>query len=469
MIKTFKFFLSFMLLSSNFYGDDVIDTLNKKFGDAEYSINISMVNGKELLSYNSNKLLVPASSLKVVTTLYALEKLGADFRFKTDIKYSGDIKDGVLYGDLYIVGGGDMTLGSENFGSDISKVFENILNTLKKAGIKSINGDIFADSSLINDFEEPTWEWRDIGNYYAARVTGLSLNDNSYKIYFKTGNETGMPAEVIKTEPPVGFKITNYVLTGLSGSGDNSYIYSNPYMDEIIIRGSIGKTDNLFIIKGSMKDPQSFFARNFFEYLKKNGVSANGWNVIYEKNDNSNNKNLKLLDTLYSPELYKIITVTNRKSFNFYAESLLRYAGIKGNRVGVAENIVEIENFLKNAGINNFNIIDGSGLSRSDLFSASGFVKLLNYAHKKVYFNYFYDSLSSWKSGDAKGHIKNFGQEDNLDIRIKSGSLNMVRSYVGYLNSKKYGLLSFSFIINNYTTDPQKIDNTFEEILKRYN
>lgn len=458
-ISVLIIFISLPVIS---YADEIVNTLEKKFDTALFSLSISKVSGENLVSYNAQKLLIPASSLKVVTTVYAIEKLGLDFRFKTEIKYSGKITDGVLDGDLYIVGGGDMTLGSENFGSSIDKVFNNIYTVLKKNNINKINGNLYVDTSLANDFQEASWEWQDIGNYYAARVTGLSINDNSYKIYFKTGNRAGEKTEVVKTEPDVGYKITNHVITGNDGSGDNSYIYSNPYMDEIIIRGSIGRTDNFFITKGSINDPPSFFAKSFFDYLKKAGTGIKGWYVI-DKNDSS--KNLNFMDEIKSPPLYEIIRITNRKSFNFYAESLLRYALIKKNITGLGASISELNGFLKRIGINEKRIVDGSGLSRGNFFSADGFVKVLNYAHKQPYFNYFYDSLGSWKNSDVKGHIKKFGSKKGLDIKIKSGSLNRVRSYVGYINSKNSGLLSFCFIINNYTVLPQDIDEIFEEIL----
>ncbi len=70
--------------------------------------------GKTISEFQSENSLAPASVMKVITTASALEILGTDFQFETQLAYTGKIENGILKGDLVIVGGGDPTLGSEN-------------------------------------------------------------------------------------------------------------------------------------------------------------------------------------------------------------------------------------------------------------------------------------------------------------------------------------------------------------------
>lgn len=458
----FKFLFSIfiLLISFNLFSvqTNIMEEIDKKFAYSLWSFAIADENGKIILEHNSNKLLVCGSVIKLITSLYSFETLGYDWRFKTEVYYSGYIKDNVLIGDLYIKGYNDMTLGSENFNSSIDDVFGKIYDALKEYGIYKIEGKIYGDSSLIDDFQEGSWEWQDIGNYYAARVSSLAINDNSYKIFLKTGN-VGDKTEIVKVEPVDDVKFINEVITGEKNTGDNSYIYSNPYVNLAVIKGSVGKTDGLFVIKGAIADPPLFFVRSLYNYLLKKGISSYGYAKLQLKDNNA-----VLIKTIYSPPLYEIIKVMNKKSFNFYAQSLLKYIELM-NRKEKKSSFKSIDDFLNSMGITKYKIVDGSGLSRRNLFSCDGFIKVLNKAKKESYYRYFYNSLV--KPPDdvmAGGHIRGFGRKHNLDIAIKSGSLNEVRSYAGYI--KKGGKdYSFCFIINNYLVKPLEIDEIVERLL----
>ena len=71
--------------------------------------------GKIIYDYNINKGIIPASTLKIITTSTTLELFGSDYRYETILQYDGKIKNGVLYGNIYIKGSGDPTLGSKYF------------------------------------------------------------------------------------------------------------------------------------------------------------------------------------------------------------------------------------------------------------------------------------------------------------------------------------------------------------------
>jgi len=442
-----------LVIFINLYAD-YCEKISQKFLDAIWSFKIQNEK-KIIIDCNSNKLLIPGSSLKIVTSIYAFEKLGKDFNFKTEIM-TDDVKDNTV--EYFVVKGlGDMTLGSSNFNSSIDNVLNDIYSVIKSNGIKRIK-NLLVDTSLLDDYPSSDWEWQDIGNYYAARVTALSINDNQYSIYFKTYNIGGRTDIVnIFPDPEIIFK--NYVTALDPGSGDNAYIFSNPYCEKAVIKGTIPYRDDKFIIKGALLQPAKTFLNILYVFLKSKSINIEKSDVLYMPL----NKELKVIKTFYSPPLSQIIRVMNKKSFNFYAESLLRYSLLKNGVYGYRENIKEIEKFLKNIGIKRFKIVDGSGLSRRNLFSCDGFVKLLDFAKNKDYYDDFYQSLVYPGDMEAKGHIKNFGIKYNLKTRVKSGSLNAIRSYVGYIEDEG-NVYSFCFNINNYI-DRVNVDLFLEELL----
>ena len=121
-----------------------------------------------IINHNGDLALVPASSLKLITTATALEVLGEAHRFTTTISYSGEIKNGILNGNIIIKGGGDPALGSHRFRSYYGAFLNNWATSIKALGIDSINGKIIADASIFDNEVPATWIWQDLGNYFGV-------------------------------------------------------------------------------------------------------------------------------------------------------------------------------------------------------------------------------------------------------------------------------------------------------------
>ena len=159
-----------------------------------------------VFDYNSNLALAPASVLKLVPTSMALELFGADYKFKTELAYSGQISaDGTLNGDLYIIGYGDPCLGSKNFTSTYGKdleILQTWTNEVKNLNIKKIKGNIIADISYFGEIPIPDdWIWEDIANYFGNQGSSLNFVDNLYYLHFKTGYTNGAATIITKIEP----------------------------------------------------------------------------------------------------------------------------------------------------------------------------------------------------------------------------------------------------------------------------
>ena len=213
---TIRFFAIFSLVFTGFYcfsQHNVQTELQIILQQPEYqnaTVGIQFVdleNGLPLFEWNPGKLMIPASTLKIVTSAAALEILGANYRFKTKVGYVGEIfKTNELKGDLVIVGGGDPTLGSiyfRNYELNLNFI-KGWVQQLKIAGIHKISGDIVLDGSIYDSGKvPPTWIWGDIGNYYGAGTSAFTCYDNLYSIKFRSPKEAGEKTEIISTIPNI--------------------------------------------------------------------------------------------------------------------------------------------------------------------------------------------------------------------------------------------------------------------------
>ncbi len=428
---------------------------------------------KPLLDVHSAYALAPASGLKLLITSAALELLGADYRFSTRLYYSGSVdKKGVLQGNVYIRGGGDPTLGSDLVaGSPGLDSLMNIwIDAIRQSGIRQINGKLIADAQLFEPQTIPdNWVWVDLGNYYGAGVSALTIHDNLYRLYFKPGEEPGDPAEIMGTQPHIpGLVFQNRMRSGPKGSGDNGYIFRAPKCFQAETRGTIPAGVDSFSIKGSLPKPALFTAR----YLKKKLQSA-GIHIrkAAEQTEQAvDYPTLTLLHTTQSPPLADIIYMLNKRSVNLYAEMLLRALPVARGKQGSLEaglNILKDFFEAKQIADKGYQQEDGSGLSRNNHLTPRMMVRLLEYMHHSPNFEYFYHSLAVAGNPQDPGYFRTFGKGTLLanNCRIKSGLIQDVRSFSGYLRDSRGKLILYSFLVNNFNGSYKKVDAVFENIL----
>ncbi len=152
--------------------------------------------GDTLACVNHRQKLVPASNVKLLTTGLALHTLGADFRFETRIGYTGTVEDGVLKGDVYLIGGGDPTTGSRADCADsVTRTFDAWTALLADAGIRHIEGRILGDPRFFGDVTPQNlgWAFDDLGTYYGAAPTGLNFFENAQNFYITPGASGAAP------------------------------------------------------------------------------------------------------------------------------------------------------------------------------------------------------------------------------------------------------------------------------------
>jgi len=426
--------------------------------------------GKVITAHESEKSLVPASSMKLITTIAGINLIGPDYKYKTLIQYDGVIsKDSVLSGNLYVKGSGDPTLGSDRIDGNLK--YDSLLATwatiVKQKGINKINGKIIADASAFEDYATPgSWNWDDIGQYYGAGPYGLNINENTYTIYYSS---TGSISRIDSIVPAIdGLTVFNDVKVG--GTGDAAFIYGAPDNYYRYVNGTIPTNRKRYPVDGSMPDPPIFLALEFKKALVEKGVEVmQQATTVYamQREKIKINVERKLLYTHESAPLSEIIYHTNQKSNNLYAEAILKTLG----KVQVSNGSREagtrvVNNFYKNKGIDIVGMVaeDGSGLSRMNVFTTKQMCTILNMEMQQASFELFKNSLPiAGKTGTLKTMAVNTPAQGK--VFAKSGSMSKVRSYSGYVQTKNGELLSFCVIINNYTCGSAEIKSKLEKLM----
>ncbi|PJB15974.1 MAG: D-alanyl-D-alanine carboxypeptidase/D-alanyl-D-alanine-endopeptidase [Flavobacteriales bacterium CG_4_9_14_3_um_filter_32_8] len=434
---------------------------------------LDLDSNKVIAGLGSDLSLVPASTMKLVTTATALEILGADKRFATTIKYSGEIDStmGVLNGNIYIVGGGDPCLGSERFKKQYGDFINKWANEIIKLGIKQINGSVIGDASIFSEQMIPsTWIWGDLGNYYGAGPCGLTIYDNTCTIELQSGKKGD--STVVKCISPFipNLELENDVKSMLT-TKDESYIFGAPYQEYRIIKGGVPINEKAFLVSGSIPDPAYLTAFELDMELRSLGIKiANPATTVRKiklETTGSQQPKRKTITTTWSPKLISIINLTNTYSINLYAEHLVNQIGVfKYGSGDTGSGTLATQNFWAANGLDSdgFYVNDGSGLSRFNGVTAKQLVGILQHMYKSKNKQLFINSLPvAGKSGTLINVGK--GSAAAGKIHAKSGYMTRVRSYAGYVTTKNKKNVAFALIVNNFNCTPSQMKTKMEKIM----
>ena len=287
--------------------------------------------GRVLVDINASDLMVPASNMKLISTGAALHALGGDYRYETKLGYDGSIIEGVLMGDLYIIGGGDPTIASKDtIAIPIGQTFAQWEKAIRNAGIREIDGRVIGTSG--NFFsgmtEEPTWLWNDIGTYYGAGATGLMFYENMQSFEVSAGPAPGSALNIRPSYPEAPWMEFRYdCMTGKSGTGDLLYMYTSDLAPVAEVRGTFAVDRKPKRVDCSNKFQELTCAHYFTDWLREHGIHC-----TQEASDDRLRKtvipdSLTIVGGTKSPTLKRIVYRTNHASNNLYAEALLKTLG----------------------------------------------------------------------------------------------------------------------------------------------
>ncbi len=421
----------------------------------------NLTKGKDVFARDEQKLMNPASNMKIVTSAAGLLFLGTDFAFRTTLGYTGKIEGEVLKGDLVIVGRCDPDFKIDSLNK--------ILEVVTAHGIREIKGDIVIDISYKDSlFWGEGWMWDDDGAVTSPFMSALNVNGNTVKV-------TVTPRAGQKPLVTV-YPVTNYfeiVNDATSGGYDNLKVWRD-YLDrtnKIFVRGSIAATSQPMVYFFNVWKPELYMATLAKEVLIRNGVKVTG--KIREASGNYQMTPLYEYRHAYA----KLITQLNKKSDNLYTEMVLLALGGVSRQKNISFNDGKkyLDSLVVKVGKSpkNYRFADGSGVSRYNVVSADLLIAILNYLYRKggEEFRLFYNSLPiAGVDGTLAGRMKGGLAYNN--VRAKTGSLSGVSSLSGYLKGASGDTLSFSILMQNFTGSASAARNFQDricELIAKYN
>ncbi len=449
------------------------------------------MDGDTLVNINRKLKLVPASNVKLITTGLALCQLGADFRFETSIAYTGGIKDGVLKGDVYIIGGGDPTTGANvPIVSQVTNTFAKWKQFLADAGIRTIEGRVIGDPRFFSGTtsENLGWTYDDLGTNYGAGSTGLNFFENAQNFAVVPGAKTGDSPKISPRYPQTPWmEYANLAVTGDARTANTLYYINTPLSPQAMFAGSFPVDRKGYTLECSNRFPSLTCAVYFRNYLISNGIEVEGEaadivssGVVRELPDMTLSgqamplEKLKVLGSTYSPTLFDIVAQTNSESDNFFAETLFKMMSRKrygltdyDSCVKAARTALE-EMGLATKGV--CQIFDGSGLSRKNYVSAEFFVSFLRAMNCTEVGDMYRRSLPSpGKHGTLEYMFSKESAAFRSRIFMKSGSMNGVRCYSGYIlpeSGDSQKTIVFSLLTNNVVADSWMVNPSIDGIIK---
>lgn len=436
--------------------------------NAHWAVSVRDESGQEIAAFNSEKLMVPASNMKLVTSAAILEELGPDFRYVTNIYGTGKLEGRIWVGDLHIVASGDPSINGDFYDDDDLYVFKQYAEQLRAAGIDSIRGNVFGNTSVFDGQHlPPDWDWYDLPFYYAAEVGPLSFNSNTVFLEVETSGKPGTKPSI--SWFPFNTDYVTFVNNQLITARGTSYRESYRRMpgSNVITLGSRLPQGYVETEALTVSNPTMYFLDTFVKFLTYEGF---GMDVRFHEDPfprGWEHADYKLLASHESQPLSELLQKVNKDSDNLYAEMMLktlahhRKGGAGSIRTG---EIAANQRFsIMKLDTNYVSFRDGSGLASTNLVS-TGFLSGLLYAMTQSPNFAHYDSSMTIAGVDGTFRNRLRGTPLEGNLRGKSGTISRTRAFSGYVKTKSGKLVSFSMIANNFRVPARDIDRIHEAL-----
>jgi D-alanyl-D-alanine carboxypeptidase/D-alanyl-D-alanine-endopeptidase (penicillin-binding protein 4) len=437
---------------------------------AHWAINVrSLRFGDTLYASNVLRLMVPASTQKLLTSAIAADRLGWDYQFTTRLLANGSIENGILDGDLVVVSNGDPSINPRH--PSRWRVFDDWGAALRAKGIRAVNGRLVGDDSA---FEEPGWgvgwSWDDLQFGYGAAAAALQYNEGQVEVTVGPGLGPGTPAIVMTSPPGHMMHVVSVTTTAAPDAETRVGIGRLPASNRLEVVGQIAAGSRPVTLLAATPNPTTLFVNNLRDALSRQGVYVSGSGAdiddIKPTLDYSSATEL-LVDR--SPPLSEIIDVTLKWSRNEYAEALLRAVAPPGQPASDRAGLDIMRDQLRRVGVmpELYLSRDGSGLSRMDYVSAEALTSLLTYMWMNPVHNETFRSTLpvAGVSGTLADRLKNTVAQNR--VWAKTGTMSNVRGLAGYIMTLADEPLVFSIIVNNYRVPTTEIDATIDKALVR--
>jgi D-alanyl-D-alanine carboxypeptidase/D-alanyl-D-alanine-endopeptidase (penicillin-binding protein 4) len=437
-----------------------LERIGKTAGAAAVMV-VSLSSGKVVCESRPNEALVPASLMKLLTSYSALKKLGPSFRFTTRVLAAEEPVDGVISGDIWIKGSGDPFFASDNA--------LQLAKAVKEKGIRQIRGSIFVDNSFFQPLSERICLDSDCAGAYNPVVSATAIDFNTLTV------KITIPVKAAKAFSADSGMAAGYVrVSGQAGSGQKG---KNPLRLRSL--GATGNGQEQFQLSGRASarggrtrefrfiaaDPAGLFAHAMRTALERSGVRVTGAGA----REGTTPPGARAIASYDSPRLAELISGLNKYSNNFMAEMLLKSLGayVAGAPGDSEKGIAVIRTTLREAAITEeIGTLDcGSGLSRFCRISPGMLCRLLAAAWNDDAIRE--EFISSLAANGEQGTLMRRMHQSGLKVRGKTGTLNDVIGFAGYVSGPS-GKTCAAAVMLNEVRDRfkarQAVDSLIEQV-----
>jgi D-alanyl-D-alanine carboxypeptidase/D-alanyl-D-alanine-endopeptidase (penicillin-binding protein 4) len=425
---------------------------------ARVSVLVSREGGEEILDNRAARPMVPASSLKIVTAAAALAFWGPTHHFETPVLADGELgADGVLHGDLWLVGRGDPSLVSEQ----LWKLAED----LRLTGLREVRGSLGIDSTYFDDVRwHPDWG-KGERRAYQAPVSAFTANYSSFRIEVAPGPQPGDPLRLDVAPRVPYFRVEPGGRTLARRGRLRLELAPNPdgTGETVRVVGSLRAGEEARTYWRSVSHPDAYAAAIVRAQLEAHGVKVRGATRFGTAPDGA-----RELMRFKGESLGRIVWKLNKFSNNFIAEQLTK--GLGAARFGAPGSWSKgrkalVESLEAVGGTEpGETLADGSGLSAHNRLSARTLVRLLRSTAKR--FDYGPEFIASLPLGGLDGTLEDRLEGEDVTVRAKTGHLNGVSSLCGVVPTDTgEERLIFAVIVNGARASSEDVDAALDRFV----
>ena len=425
---------------------------------------LDAVTGERLYSRNGIVPRIPASNTKILTAAAALETLGPDFTFHTDVYRRDPVVDGALDGRLYLKGYGDPTTRQSDY-ADLAR-------SVRRAGITRVDGPLTVDPTYFDSARyNPAWSKAYADDSYAGEISALTVAPNadldSGTVLLKYApGKAGRPA-VVTTVPAAAkayVRISNTTRTSARGSATTFSARRAHGSNTISVSGRVAAGRGYGYWQITVHRPELYAAAVFRAELARAGVRVTGPTQV--RATPAEGRTRVARDR--SMRLARLLVPFMKLSNNMHAEHLTKTMGREKRGSGTwPAGLAVTRDYLRRIHLpmEDVRLSDGSGLARRNLITGRAMAKLLYKARREPWFGDFYASfpVAGLRERMVGGTLRNRmnGTRAANNARAKTGTLSGVTALSGYVTGRDGRRYVFVMLSNHRGVTPRPVENTF--------